>query len=265
MKGKRAPPAPAHGVEAAQENIDMILADTRHHLTREDAALAARLLARDSGTELSQLEQELADHGIDAVLDDPRLPAALLRSRQGAHASLPLFAYVMVRHALTRLGEDDRLLADYLAALMLHFGLRDRAWRVSETDDQLYSALADLAADLDDPDARRSFLVRTHLGNYALWVSGFFPDYVEHRRWHRGGPNLDYYEEMGRRGFRLAADHRLAENHGMATLYATAAERFGLLRAALNDVSDALLFPDRYSPERLMRQVTSEARWRRLN
>jgi hypothetical protein len=118
---------------------------------------------------------------------------------------------------------------------------------------------------VDDPDARRSFLVRTHLGNYALWVSGFFPDYVEHRKWRRGGPDLDYYEEMGRRGFQLAADHRLAANHGLDTLYATAAERFGLLRAALNDVSDALLFPNRYSPERLMRQVTSEARWRRLN
>lgn len=243
----------------------MILADTRHHLTRDDAQLVARLIARDSGAELSLVEQALADHGIDAVLDDPRLPAALLRSRQGACASLPLFAYVMVRHALRRLGEEDRLLADYLAALMLHFGLRDRAWRVGEADDQVYTTLAELFADVDDPDGRRSFLVRTHLGNYALWVSGFFPDYIEHRRWRKGGPDLDYFEAMGRRGFQLAADHRLAENHGMATLYATAAERFGLLRAALNDVSDALLFPDRHSPDRLMRQVTNEARWRRVS
>jgi hypothetical protein len=243
----------------------MILADTRHHLTRDDAQLVARLIARDSGAELREVEQELADHGIDAVLDDPRLPGAMLRSRQGACASLPLFAYVMVRHALTRLGEQDRALADYLSSLMLHFGLRDRAWRVGESDDQIYTTLADLAADLDDSDGRRSFLVRTHLGNYALWVSGFFPDYIAHRRWRKGGPDLDYFEEMGRRGFQLAADHRLAENHGLATLYATAAERFGLLRTALNDVSDALLFPNRSSPERLMRQVTNEARWRRLN
>ena len=243
----------------------MILADTRHQLTRDDAQLVARLIARDSGAELSQVEQTLSDRGIDAVLDDPRLPAALLRSRQGACASLPLFAYVMVRHALRRLGEEDRLLADYLAALMLHFGLRDRAWRVGEADDQVYTTLAELFADVDDPDGRRSFLVRTHLGNYALWVSGFFPDYIAHRRWRKGGPDLDYFETMGRRGFQLAADHRLAENHGMATLYATAAERFGLLRAALNDVSDALLFPDRHSPDRLMRQVTNEARWRRVS
>jgi hypothetical protein len=243
----------------------MILADTRHSLTRDDAQLVARLIARDSGADLAEIERELADHGIDAVLDDPRLPAALMQFGQGACASLPLFAYVMVRQALCRLGERDRLMADYLASLLLHFGLKDSAWRISPADDQLYTTLAELAADLDDPDAKRSFLVRTHLGNYALWISGLFPDMIEHRRWRRGGPDLDYYEEMGRRGFQLAADHRLAGDHGVATLYATAAERFGLLRAALNDVSDTLLFPDRYSPDRLMRQVTNEARWRRVS
>jgi len=243
----------------------MILANTRHHLTRDDAQLVTRLIARDSSADVALTERELGDHGLDAVLDDARLPAALLRAGQGAHASLPLFAYVMVRHALRRLGEDDRMLADYVASVMLHFGVRDRARRIGESDDQTYDSLADLAADLDDPDGRRSFLVRTHLGNYALWLSGLFPDWIEHRRWRRGGPDLDYYETLGRRGFQLAADHRLADDHGLATLYATAAERFGLLRAALNDVSDAMLFPDRYSPERLMRQVTSEARWRRLN
>ncbi|MEP6621291.1 MAG: hypothetical protein ABJE47_18340 [bacterium] len=242
----------------------MILADTRHHLTRDDAALASRLIARDSG-ELATVERELGDHGIDTVLDDPRLPAALLRASQGGCASLRLFAYVMVRHALRRVGEEDRTLADYAASVFLHFGERERATRVAPSDDQVYGTLADLAGDVDDPDGRRSFLVRAHLGNYALWLSGLFPDYIERRRWRRGGPDLDYYEEMGTRGFRLAADHRLAADNGLATLYATAAERFGLLRAALNDVSDALLFPQNYSPERLMRQVTSEARWRRLN
>lgn len=243
----------------------MILADTRHHLTRNDAELVARLIARDSGTELAQVESELADHGFDAVLDDPRLPGALLRMGQGACASFPLFAYVMVRHALRRLGEEDRVMADYLASVMLHFGFRDRAWRVGTADDQVYTTLAELLGDANDADARRSFLVRTHLGNYALWMSGFFPDMIEHRRWRKGGPNLDYYEEMGSRGFRLAAEHRLADDHGLATLYATVAARFGLLRAALNDVSDTLLFPDRWSPDRMMRQVTNEARWRRVS
>ena len=243
----------------------MILADVRHRLTRNDAQLAMRLISRGDERELEQCEASLRDQGIDALLDDPRLIAALMSAPQGAHSSFPLFAYVAVRHALHEAGEDNRALADYMAAIVIAFGAQGRAERVGNSDDERYDTLAALVSDANDPDARRSFLVRAHLGNYALWVSGFFPDYVEHRKWRRGGPDLEYYEEMGRRGFQLAADHRLAENHGLATLYATAAERFGLLRAALNDVSDTLLFPDRYSPERLMRQVTSEARWRRLH
>ena len=126
----------------------------------------------------------------------------------------------------------------------------------------MYAALADLYHDVNDPDARRSFMVRAHLGNYALWLSGIFPDHVEQRRWNRRGPHLGYYEEMGRRGFQLAAEHRLAEEHGLAPLYAAAADRFGLLRLALNSLSDWLFFPNVHTPERLMRQVTDETRWK---
>jgi hypothetical protein len=242
----------------------MILADVRRHLTRRDAQLAVRLIACDSGTELERLEARLADEGIDALLDDPRLASALLEQRRGALASLPLFMYVMVRHALRRVGEEDRLLADYVTSVLLHFALCGRAERIADADDEVYTTLFELYEDVNDPDARRSFFVRTHLGNYALWLSGLFPDRIEHVRWRRGGPDLQYYEELGRRGFQLAADHRLAEQHGLATLFATAAERFGLLRMALNGVSDSLLFPAINTPERLMRQVQDEARWRLL-
>jgi hypothetical protein len=240
----------------------MILANTRQHLTRNDAQLAMRILARGSELELTELETRLANGGIDAILDDPALPLAMVRSTAGAHASLPLFTYVMVRHALRRLGEGDRALADYLAAVVVQFGFRDRAARVGETDDQIYAALTDLLNDVNDPDARRSFLVRAHLGNYALWLSGIFPDYVEQRRWNRGGPQLEYYEEMGRRGFQLAAEHRLAEENGLSPLYAAAADRFGLLRLALNSLSDWLFFPNVHTPERLMRQVSDETKWK---
>jgi len=242
----------------------MILADTRHRLTRDDAQLAARLLARESGDELAQIEARLADEGIDAVLDDPRLPGALLRHPRGSRASLMLFAYVMIRHALRQAGESDRALADYVTSIVVHFGVRDRSHRIADSDDEVYDAIVQLCAALDDPDARRSFLVRTHLGNYALWLSGIFPDFIEQRRWRRGGPDLEYYEEMGRRGFQLAAGHQLAEEHGLTALYANAAERFGVLRTALNAISDTLFFPAVQTPERLMRQVRDEARWRLL-
>jgi hypothetical protein len=243
----------------------MIVADVRRALRRDDAQLVLRLIARGNAIEYERAEGLLRDEGLDVLLDDPRLLTGLLESRQGACASYPLFAYVLVRHAMQSVGESDRVLADYVASILLHFGLQQRANRVGESDDEYYDTVAGLLGAVDGPDAQRAFLVRAHLGNYALWLSGMFPEFIAGRHHRRGAPDLDYFEEVGRRGYQLAADHRLASEHGLVTLYSAAAERFPLLRVALNRVSDRTLFANRYSPERLMRQVRDEARWKLLS
>jgi len=241
----------------------MLDGNIRGSLTREDAELALRLIARGSGSALAAAEALLRESGIDALLDDERLVPALVESRAGMHASLPLFFCAVVRRAFALSEERDRALADYVAEVLLRFAARGRAERVAEHDDQTYDTLASLVADVDSADARRSFLVRQHLGNYALWMGGLFPDRIEMRRWRKGGPPLEYYDELGRRGFQLAAEHRLAHQSGMEAIMTRAAERFVAVRVALNRVSDTLLFPERHSPERLMRQVRDEARWRK--
>lgn len=240
----------------------MILANIRQGFTRDDAQLALRLVSRGSESGYSAAEEALRQHGLDALLDDPRLPEALVECRQAAHASLPLFAYVVVRHALRQVQEHDRGISDYVASIVVHFATRDNARRISAADDEVYETVAALLADVDHGDATRRFLVRAHLGNYALWLGGLFPDHVEERRSRRGGPDLEYYDEMGQRGFALAAQHRLAKQYGMEALFEAAAERFPRIRAALNQVSDRFFFPGRESPDRLLRQVSAEARWR---
>jgi hypothetical protein len=243
----------------------MIVADVRRALKRDDAQLVLRLIARGSTSEYERAEGMLRDEGLDALLDDPRLLAGLMESSQGACASYPLFAYVVVRHAMQSVGESDRALADYVASILLQFGLQQRANRVADSDDEYYDTVAELLGAVDGPDAQRAFLVRAHLGNYALWLSGMFPELIAGRHHRRGAPDLDYFEEAGRRGYQLAADHRLAIEHGLVPRYSAAAERFPLLRVALNRVSDRTLFASRYSPERLMRQVRDEARWKLLS
>lgn len=240
----------------------MIHANVRQMLRRSDAQLAMRLLARGSDSAYADAEMVLRDRGLDELLDDPRLPGAIREIRQGMCASYPLVSYVLVRHALRSVGEEDRVMADYVASILLHFGLKDRARRVDTADDEVYDTLADLFGAVNGPDQRRSFLVRAHLGNYALWLSGVFPDGVAARHWRRATPDLEYVEEMGRRGFQLAAAHQLAVAHGLAPLYTAASERFPQLRAALNQVSDAYLFPNVHSPDRLMRQAHDSMRWR---
>lgn len=233
----------------------MILGNVRQCLTRDDAQLALRLVAQGSAQEMDVRETRLREEGIDPLLDDPKLLAALLSHPRAAHASLPLFTYVLVRHALRDVGEDERAVADFVTAILLSFGMRDRARRIREYDDQIYDTLAALLAEADSADATRAFLVRAHLGNYALWLAGVFPDFIEAQRHRRGGPALDYYDEMGRRGYMLAANHRLAAQHGVDQLFERVAAHFALLRVGLNRVSDRIFFAHVHSPDRLMRQV----------
>src|SRR4051795_10328356 len=80
----------------AHEGRRMILGTVRRRLGRTDAQLAMRLLSQGDADEYERLAALLSDQGFDALLDDPRLLAELVNAPGGAHASLPLFCYVVV-------------------------------------------------------------------------------------------------------------------------------------------------------------------------
>jgi hypothetical protein len=221
----------------------MIRANTRGRLTAADLQLVILLLSRGSARRRADLERRLTSEGPDSLLDSPDLFERLLTVRSMLLPSEALFFYVVVRHALRAAGLENRDLADYLSALLLEFGQRDRAWRIDWNDDQRHRYLIDILADLEATVGDRRFKVMVHLGNYALWLSGLFPDYIAARRLRKAGPDVAYYEALGSRGFGLASDHALAEEYGLGPVLRTAAERFPALRSALNGVSDRLLFP----------------------
>jgi hypothetical protein len=221
----------------------MILANTRGRLNSEDLRLVVLLLSQGSGARQARLEAQLAAEGPDALLDQPALLDRLLAVRGLMQPSATLFYYVVVRHLLRRATVDDRELADYLAAMLLEFGQRDRAFRIDWNDDHHHRYLIDIVADLEATDGERRFRVMAHLGNFALWLSGLFPDYIAARRLRKGGPDVSYYQTLGRRGFALASDHVLADQYHLDGIFRSAAGRFGHIRQALNELSGRLLFP----------------------
>jgi hypothetical protein len=221
----------------------MIRANTRGRLTAADLQLVILLLSRGSAQRRVYLERRLTSEGPDTLLDAPDLLERLLTVRSMMIPSEALFFYVLVRHALRRSGLEDRDLADYLAALLLEFGQRDRAFRIGWNDDQRHRYLVDILADLEATEGDRRFKVMVHLGNYALWLTGLFPDYIAARRLRKAGPDVSYYDALGSRGFGLASDHALAAQYGLDAVLRTASDRFVALRSALNGVSDRVFFP----------------------
>ena len=201
-------------------------------------------------------EVRLREQGLDALLDDAGLLRALLRRGTVSAAPAPLFFYLLVRHALLEREIADRQLADYTAALLLEFGNAGRAHRIDRDADEQFVYLADILAEMERARGEREFQLRVHLGNFALWLAGVFPDHITHRVRRRGAPPLSYYDELGATGFRTAAATDVALRHGLGDLFVRFADQFSSVRSALNSLSDALFFPhSRDAVERLLRQV----------
>ncbi|HEX2191205.1 MAG TPA: hypothetical protein VHG51_20010 [Longimicrobiaceae bacterium] len=202
-------------------------------------------------------EERLREGGLDALLDDPLLLRALLQRGGISRAPAPLFFYLLVRHALLEREIADRRLADYTAALLLEFGNAGRAHRASPTGEDNFRYLTDVLEALQEARGEREFQLRVHLGNFALWLAGVFPDHITHRVQRRGAPPLAYYDELGAGGFRAAAATELALRHGVGDLFLRFSDEFSNVRGALNTLSDALFFPRPGDPvERLLREVT---------
>lgn len=235
----------------------MILPNVRSRLGPADLRLVIIALSRGDRAARERYRRLLLEAGPDRLLDEPGLLEALLAVRSLLQPSAPLFAYAAVRGVLRAAGIDSADLADYLAALLVEFGDHDRHARVRAHDDQSYNYLVDIVSELatGEDTGERAFLLRAHLGNYTLWLAGLFPDRIAYRRVRAGGPDLPYYDAMGRRGYDLASRHRLAHRFGVAGIYRAAAERFPALRVAFNRLSDRIFFPNALTPDRVLRTL----------
>lgn len=236
----------------------MILPSLRATFGRHEEQWLLRVLSGTEGGGEDRGLAEVGNGGLDALLDDRRTLDAILDDKTLVPAPAGLVLYVMLRHALLEHSIESPVLADYVAALVLEFGSGRRSFRIGPDDDREYFYLVDLLQDLAGARGTRAFLLRVHLGNFSLWMSGLFPDYVTHRERRKGAPGLSYFEDMGRRGYLMAAD---APHAGFASLdgvFRDMAGAFGPLRRALNVFSDRHLQPCPASPvDRLIRQVES--------
>jgi len=233
----------------------MIVPNVRNAFGRSEAGFLIWLLSRGTEQERDRLESRLQEEGFDSILDDPRTLNAILSGREFSSAPAPVVFYVLVRHALLEDGIADRQLADYLAALLLAFGRTQRAFRV-ESGEKEFFHLVDILAAGNESSGEQAFMLRAHLGEFALWLSGLFPDHITARVHRRGAPGLRYYEELGSAGYRMASRFSDAEQHGLDGVYLACADTFRGLRTALNRVADRHLFPVRGDRiDRLLRHI----------
>ncbi len=236
----------------------MIIPNVRASFGKDEIQLLTRILHLRTRRSQRAWEDQLAEEGLDSLLDNPEAHSAIMECDDLGAVSPRLVFYVMVRHTLLEAGLDNPEIADYVAALLIEFAANGRAYRIARHDDATYSYLVDLVTELDgEASERRQFLLQAHLGNYSLWLSGLFPDYVAARVHRHGAPGLAYFEDLGATGYRLASESGIADQCDLANIYLEVADGFRLVRRALNQVSDRYFFPSSSSSrvDRILRQV----------
>lgn len=159
--------------------------------------------------------------------------------RQGClRVSSRFYFYILVRQVMRRSGIRDRAVADYVAEVLAEFSRTERLSCVVPGQATPLNYFFEMLAALQTADDHTSFLIRVHIGNHSLFLSGVFPARIRFRAERRGFPDLRYYEGLGRTHYRAASDHRLARRYDVAGIFDTLAERFETARLALNDIAD---------------------------
>ncbi len=236
----------------------MILPTIRASLSRSDAQQLVSLLGR-ADPELGEAARlRLEENGIGSLLDDPRIRNALLTDTDVSVPPAVIF-YVLVRQALLEGGIDDETTSDYVASMLVSFARSRRAYRISGGDDSEFHYLTDMVSELRSAEGRRRFLLRVHMGDFALWMSGLFPDYLEARTRRKGAPPITYFEEWGATGYLGASESVEAGELGMDIVLRNVANQFSAVRSALNRISDRHFWPGSGDPVgRLLREISPQ-------
>jgi len=218
----------------------MIHANCRARFTADDFDFIIRALSRSDRDSLSLQKLLIDADARDEILEHDALAEAILESADSLRISTHLYFYVLCRKVLKNTAVSSRDAADYIAALLDAFSHTARMQRTGSSQKTDLRYLSDILIALRNATPSEAFLLRSHLANTALFLTGIFAENID-KRARRGAPDLSFYEDLGRASYRSAADHRDARRFDLQKIYRELADGFQEARLALNDLAGRLL------------------------
>jgi hypothetical protein len=218
----------------------MIRANCRARFTAADFDFVVRTLARSQKDHISLVDLLSDSETRDNVLDHPRLVDTILSNASHLAISSQFYFYVLARHVLQQAGVTDRKLCDYVGSLLETFSRANLLRSPHLNDERGHEYISDMLIALSRATPEQAFLLRAHVGNYSLFVSGIFHENTQQRS-RRGAPDINFYEQIGRTNYQLVSSHAAARRCELNDVYEGLADRFREVRLALNQLSEQLL------------------------
>lgn len=131
-----------------------------------------------------------------------------MRANDGNHLLQRLFAGVTEQTFVAELGIADTRMIDYLSDLLLRFVHRDAIFAIKGPRGRRLEELAEMAIEAQRPSVvsdRRREIFR-HMGDFALFWTGVFPEALEQRSSVRTDSLVSYFEQ-GKRSYYVASTY----------------------------------------------------------
>jgi hypothetical protein len=149
-----------------------------------------------------------------------------------AHQLEPFFQQVVRNSYEGKLGLHDPDVTGYVARLLCEFSeadnlykVRDEMGRPIEELDEMLNAADPVHGTAPSFDAERA--LRKHIGDYALFVAGMYPEATgSNRRLRRHYPSLEELIHAGKESYFIVSQFNLFEYEQEAPLFARLSDRF---------------------------------------
>lgn len=156
-----------------------------------------------------------------------------------------LFTDLVQRNIVRAAGLEDYEMARYIAGILTEFTHVDRLYRIRDARGRRLEQVAEMLMESNPLLEGRSFFhereVRKHIGDFTLFFSGLFPEYVQRlqTRGLKKDALIDYIQ-AGKESYRIVAAFDQFEFRKVAPLFRRLAENFELCVYGLNLVKREL-------------------------
>ncbi len=187
-----------------------------------------------------------------------------------------LFDLFVIKVLYVERASTDAAVVDYLGRLLDRYLYTADLFHKSESGSLSLFYLSDVLQEMVRLKQFKSlFEAYRKYGDSSLFVTGVFPQAVQRSRRGRWGQAVSfvdrtYYVSTGKRCYRMAADHELAEDTQQRETLAKLAKHFEVYLEALNEVSERYLmgFDMQLIADKMLDSInqyrrTGEERWLR--
>lgn len=129
-----------------------------------------------------------------------------------------LFAALTEHTFHSELGVADPELTDYLTEMLLRFVRSDAIYRVRNTEGRRLSDLAEMLAEAEERQARPRREIHRHIGDFALFWTGMYPEALKRMRAADRADHLLDFREQGKRAYYVASTIGDDAQHGESAL-----------------------------------------------